>query len=210
MQKIIYFILLLSLVCCGKKEKTVDEKIDDAVLSISNCSKLYTMQYNAHKIITYEDLSTYESKLLLPGFSFVIPGDRKIAIPIDATLKAFIDFSFFSKENIKIEGEKIDVTLPNPQVEITSIAINHDEEKEYTSWNRSKFTDKEREELLTQARASILKGMNSSNIYSRSQKSAYQTLVPLFMAAGFKEENITISFADNINKTNNIEELIKK
>ena len=40
------------------------------------------------------------------NFNLDIPlGDRKIAIPMKATVKAYIDLSKFSKENVKIDGK---------------------------------------------------------------------------------------------------------
>ena len=40
--------------------------------------------------------------------------DRKIAIPISATAKAFIDFGKIKRENIIKRGDRLEIILPDP------------------------------------------------------------------------------------------------
>ena len=42
--------------------------------------------------------------------------NRKVAIPMDATLKAYVDFSGFSAKNVNRQGDKIEIILPDPKV----------------------------------------------------------------------------------------------
>ena len=91
--------LLLSFFsACGKGEKnTAEEKVSDTVKvdttallvhQISNCARLYTTEYQYHKIITYSDDPKIAGNL--GSTSFSIPtrlGERKIAIPIDVSVK---------------------------------------------------------------------------------------------------------------------------
>jgi len=201
--------LLLSLFSgCSGKEKTKEEKCEDIVMSVSKSAKLYTVQYNVHKIVTYEDMTKLESSLFFEKISIPIPGDRKIALPIDATIKAYVDFGNFSKENILIEGEKITITLPDPQMELTSSKIDHKNEKEFLSWNRTRFKEKEKDEFLRQGISSILSGMKDTDIIERSRLSAYNALLPLFAAAGFSSENITMCFNEEIENSQHEERTI--
>ena len=100
-------LLLLSfLSACGKGEKnSAAEKASDTVKvdttallvrQISNCARLYTTEYQYHKIVTYSDEPRITGNLGSANFS--IPtrlGERKIAIPIDVSVKAYIDFALF-------------------------------------------------------------------------------------------------------------------
>ena len=54
---------------------------------------------------------------LKQDFSVNLPlGERSIAIPMDATLKAYIDMSNFSEKNIQRRGKELLVTLPDPKI----------------------------------------------------------------------------------------------
>ena len=88
--------------------KTEDVKLGDEmeklIFRIQNCSRLYTTEYKIHKIITHED----QKVLKMGGFKIGIPlTDRHIAIPMDATLKAYVDLGTFSEKSIKTDGEHI-------------------------------------------------------------------------------------------------------
>ncbi len=204
------FILLFSLFLCyscsdGKK------KGDEVMISqIVNCAKLNTVQYNVHKLLTYEDLHAIEGSIFSEKISIPIPGERKLIVPIDATIKAYIDFSSFNSSNIDIQGEQLKITLPNPQIVLSSSKIDYKNEKQYLSWNRSRFTSEEIEKFTAQGRASILASMVNSDILDRSRISAYKTLLPILTAAGYKQENITISFTDEIEQNIHNKDILQK
>ncbi len=84
--------------------KSSEEKGGEVVHSISKCARLYTVQYNVHKVLTYQDFSSLETSFLFEKITIPIPGERKIVLPMDAVLKAYIDFSSFSDENVSVVG----------------------------------------------------------------------------------------------------------
>ena len=128
-------ILVLSaammLMACGQKtepekpsEPVVIDTIPQMVMQIQQCSKLYTTEIKVHKIVTHDDVVRLKGNLMNMPFNIPLPlGDRKIAIPMDATLKAYIDFSEFDEKSIERDGDKITVLLPDPQVVLTSSKI---------------------------------------------------------------------------------------
>lgn len=97
---IIYtLVLCMVVVGCGQKDTQQPseevEPIDSIpmiVMRIQQCSRLYTAEYKVRKIVTQNDEQTVEGKLLGRSFSVTLPtGKRSIAIPVDATIKAYID-----------------------------------------------------------------------------------------------------------------------
>lgn len=204
--------ILLSLLLLGCSKGNQKSPMEIALPMINNCSKLYTAQYNVHKIITYEDMTAIEGSLFFEKISIPIPGERKLVIPVDATIKAYIDFGQITKDNISVdsEGKKVTITLPNPQIVLSSAKIDYKNEKQYLSWNRSKFSNEEKENFIKQGRASILASMANSDIIDRSRVNAFKTLQPILVAAGFSPENITVTFSDEIEKKKHSEGIIKQ
>lgn len=192
---------------CSNQEKEAQDPEKNLILAITKCSKLYTVQYNVHKVVTFDDIVSIKGSIFSEKFSFTIPGDRKIAIPIDATIKGFIDFSNFNEQNITMNGEEITITLPDPQIVMTSSKIDHAGMKEYLSWNRTKFDEKEKEDYLKQGIASILSNMKNTDIIERSRINAFNTIQPILLAAGYKTENIHIYFRNEIEKNAHQDEL---
>lgn len=193
--------LLLS--CTGKSDKsdtveTIDAQVDTMKMLVANiqkCSRLYAAEVKVHKIITHADQASLKGSILGQKFDIDLPvGDRKIAIPIDATLKGFIDFSKFSADDVFYDDGKIEITLPDPEVELTSSKINHEEISSYVALFRSNFTDEELTKYEQQGRASILKSVSELGIDERTRQSAARTLVPLISQLGFDEQDITITF----------------
>ena len=114
------------------------------IMQVQQCSKLYTAEYRVHKIITHDDALRFKGQLLSKSFDVKVPlADRKIAIPMDAKIKAYIDFSEFSEKNIERSGDRITIVLPDPQVVMTSSKIDQRHVKQYVGLTRAHFSDEE-------------------------------------------------------------------
>ena len=165
------------------------------VMQIQKCSRLYTTEYKMHKIVTHDDVVRLQGSLLKQNINIRLPlGDRKVAIPIDATLKAYIDFSGFSEANVEREGEKITILLPDPKVELTSSKVNQQEIRSYVSLMRAGFSDEEMSSYEQQGREAIIQSIPQLGIIEMARANAARALVPLIEQLGYREENITIAF----------------
>lgn len=165
------------------------------VMQVQKCSRLYTAEYKMHKIITHDDEIRMKGKFLNQDYDVALPmGARKIAIPIDATVKAYIDLSSFSEKNVRRFGDKIDVTLPDPRIEMTSSRINHGEIRKYVALTRQNFSDKEMAGYEQQGRQAIINDIPQTGIMEMAKESAARVMVPFFVGMGFNERDITISF----------------
>ena len=182
----------------AKQEAAIAQGIDTVpmlIMQVQKCSKLYTAEYRVHKIVTHDDQMKLKGSFLQKEFNIILPvGQRKIAIPIDATLKASVDFSNFSEKNIKRHGDKIEILLPDPKVELTSSKINHAEIKKQVSILRANFSDAEMANYENQGRAAIINDIPRMNIIPQAQASAANIIIPMIVAMGYPEENITVSF----------------
>ena len=178
-----------------RKAETPVDTIPMLVMQIQKCSRLYTAEYQVHKIVTHDDQMKLQGSIFSQQFDIKLPlGNRKIAIPIDATLKAYIDFSQFSSKNVKRNGRKIEIILPDPKVELTSSRINHAEIKKQVPLLRANFSDEEMANYENQGRASILSGVPRMGIIEMSRSSAANTLIPMLANLGFAEGDITVTF----------------
>ena len=205
MRKVILFLYLtmwLLTACSGGATDSKDGKNDSLpllVMQVQKCSRLYTTEFLVHKIVTHEDKLKLEGALFEKKFSVNLPlGNRKIAIPMNATLKGFVDFGNFSTENIRRDGNKIELILPDPQVVMTSSKINREEVKEYVALLRANFSDKELTAYERQGRQAIIKTIPKMGIVERARSSAANILIPIVEQFGYKKENITVSFRKDL------------
>lgn len=198
--------------CNRNKTNETAKQIDtipEMVMHIQKCSRLYTAEYKFHKIITHQDKKTIKASLFKTDMSFDIPmSERKIAIPMDATIKAYIDFSNFSEKNITKYGNKIEVTLPDPRIIMTSSKINHEDIKKDVSLMRSNFSDEELLNYEKQGRDQIIKAIPQTDILERAKMNATNNIIPMIKLMGYDEKNITINFRKDF--SNNINNLIDK
>ena len=199
----LYFVcsaLLAGCSCSGESEQRQAEyqSIDTVpmlIMQIQKCSKLYTTEYQIHKIVTHDDVVKLQGSLLKQNINIKLPlGDRKVAIPMDATLKAYIDFSSFSEQNIERNGQKITILLPDPKVELTSSKINQKEIKSYVGLVRAGFSDAELTNYEQQGREAIIQSIPRLGITEMARENAARTLVPMIQQMGYREEDITIAF----------------
>lgn len=210
---ILFSIFMLCCSCSRHKTEQETVTIDTIpmmVMQIQKCSKLYTAEYKVHKIITHDDKMKLNGSFMKKDFSINLPlGNRKIAIPMDATLKAYIDFADFNEDNVKRQGDKIEIILPDPHVTLTSTRINHDEIKQYVALTRSRFSDEELSSYERQGREAIIKDIPSMGMMDIARESAARTLIPMIEQMGFEESNITISFRKHYT-LNDIKSLLDK
>jgi len=179
------------------------------VTQIQKCSRLYTTECHLHKIITHDDKVSLQGQFMKHDYNIDLPlGKRKIAIPMDAVVKAFIDFSAFDSTSVTRHGDHIEVVLPDPKVQLTSTSINHEDIKQYVALTRSRFSDEELTAYERQGREEIIKSLPGLNLTSQARENAANILIPMLVQAGFKETDITITFRKGFNP-NNISSLME-
>lgn len=210
-----YLLIILTIaVSCTQRQaedrRTFIDTIPILVTQIQQCNRLYTAEAHIHKIITHDDQLNIKGSLFRQSFNIHVPGtNRKIAIPMDATVKAYIDFSNFNAKNINKHGEKIEIILPNPKLTLTSSKIDHKGVKQFISLTRRNYSDKELSQLEQQGRLDIIKDIPRMSILEQARQSAAHTLIPMLTQMGFKEENIKVSFRKEFNM-NDIKTLLDK
>ena len=182
----------------AKQEAAIAQGIDTVpmlIMQVQKCSKLYTAEYRVHKIVTHDDALRLKGSLLKKQFDIKLPmADRKIAIPIDAKLKAYIDFNDFSEKNIERDGKKITIVLPDPHVSMTSSKIDQKNVRQYVALTRSDFSDAELADYQQQGRKAIIESIPKMGILESAQRNAAKVLVPMLKELGYAEEDITIAF----------------
>lgn len=162
---------------------------------IADCSRLYTTEYQLRKIVLYDDPAAVEGKLFNHDIHINLPlGARRIAIPVTATAKAYVDMGNLTADNIHRKGEKIEIVLPDPEVTLTATRIDHDEVMQQVSLLRSRFTDEEITSIQQQGRKDIINSLASTTILEDARRSAARQIIPIIKHMGFSERNITITF----------------
>lgn len=189
-----------SALSCTEKAKPDDtpaaiDTIPILITQVKKCSRLYTAEYKIHKIITHNDEVRAKGKILNHEYDVALPvGERKVAIPVDATIKAYIDFGDFSERNIKRNGRKMEILLPDPHVQLTASRINHGEIRKYVAMMRQNFSDAELANYEQQGRKAIINDIPRLDITDMAKESATKIIVPFFVGMGFNEEDITVTF----------------
>lgn len=188
------------LTSCTKQEvgqpesEKADEQVSIATV-ISKQSRLYTSEYIVHKIVTHNDLKQLRGSFLGMKFKQDLPlGDRKIAIPIDVTLQAYIDFSQIREKDIEIVDDALHITLPDPRIVVTSSKVDNEGIKTRVSWLRSDFKDAELTSFTRQGVASVLRTVPKMGIIESAKRNAASLLIPLLADMGYTEERIVVTF----------------
>lgn len=180
------------------------------IMQVQKCSKLYTAEYRVHKIVTHDDALRLKGQLMSKQFNLKVPlADRKIAIPMDAKIKAYIDFSEFSEQNIERSGNQITIILPDPQVVMTSSKIDQQNVKQYVGLTRAHFSDEELASYQQQGREAILQSIPDMGIEETARANAAKVLVPMLTQLGYEEQNITIAFRKDLDFRHKYQGLIR-
>ena len=201
MKTTFYFVIVLSLsllsACRGEETKAEAVRVDtlSLVMQVKECARLYTAEYEVHKLVLKDDPLRVKGNLFQRTFDVKVPiGERKVMIPLDVTLKAYIDFTGFGEKNVLRSGDRIVVTLPDPRVVVTSSRINHDEVKQFVSLTRSDYTSAELADFTRQGEDEVLASVPQLGILEMARENATHVLVPMLTRLGYDERNIVVSF----------------
>ena len=200
---ILGLVILAMTTCRGshnKPQQVANDTLGVMVMQIQKCSRLYTAEAQVRKIVTQDDQMRLQGSIFSHKFDVHVPGsERKVAIPIDATVKAYIDFGSFSKENVVRHGDRIEIILPDPQMVMTSSRIDHEHMKEHVSLARSNYSDKELAQLEQQGRDAIIKDIPQLGLIETARLSAANILIPMLKDMGFAEQHVTVTFRKDFN-----------
>ena len=201
MKTTFYFVIVLCLsllsACRGEETQAEVVRVDtlSLVMQVKECARLYTAEYEVHKLVLKDDPLRVKGNLFQRAFDVKVPiGERKVMIPLDVTLKAYIDFTGFDEKNVLRSGDRIVVTLPDPRVVVTSSRINHDEVKQFVSLTRSDYTSAELADFTRQGEDEILASVPQLGILEMARENAAHVLVPMVTRVGYDDRNIVISF----------------
>ena len=88
------------LVGCTSKEEMLQQRVQ----SMAASAELGTVEYTVKKIVKCDDKQTFAI------------GDRKTLFRSTAYLKAGVDLSGFTADNVQIDGKNVTVTLPHAKL----------------------------------------------------------------------------------------------
>lgn len=192
-----FFVLwsMLAISCGATGEGDDGDALPEIVTQIQAQGRLYSTEYQLHKIITQDDTKQLQGSVFNQKYNIDLPlGKRSIAIPIEATVKAYVDFSDFSESNVRRQGDGIEIILPDPQFELTSTRVSHDEVKQYIPLLRSNFSDRELTALAQAGRAAIERDLPKLNLTEPARQNMARVLIPMLRQMGFEEDQITVTF----------------
>lgn len=192
-----FFVLwsMLAISCGATGEGDDGDALLEIVTQIQAQGRLYSTEYQLHKIITQDDTKQLQGSVFNQKYNIDLPlGKRSIAIPIEATVKAYVDFSDFSESNVRRQGDGIEIILPDPQFELTSTRVSHDEVKQYIPLLRSNFSDRELTALAQAGRAAIERDLPKLNLTEPARQNMARVLIPMLRQMGFEEDQITVTF----------------
>ena len=180
MVQILVSICFFALFSC--KQDISYKQMEEQVGKITSLTELGTVEYVVTKIVKANDNATW--------YKF---GDRKILFSCKAILKAGIDLSKLEDSDIKANIEKKSISITLPEAELLSVNLKPENIKliyEKTSITRSSFSNKERDAILAQGEADILKSVTYMGIFDDAENNAKLFLEAFFKQAGFTNVNI--------------------
>ena len=111
-------------------------------------------------------------------------GKREIIVPVRANIKAGIDLSAI--DDMKVEGDKVWLTLPDPVIEIESTEIPWHEVVSNVTGMRDEFSNREKEFLTRKGRMKIVSDLSSLDLVVPAQEHAEQLITHLLNSFGYK------------------------
>lgn len=147
------------------------------VYEIRQIGTLSTTEYTLGKVIKLNDEGEW--------YKF---GDRKMLISCKAKVKAGVDLSQIKDDDIRVDGTKIEITIP--EARITSFDMDPRSikvEMTEVSGFRFQFTLEETNNILKQGEQSIRKDLKQLNILDDANRNAQVFIRDFYKQLGFEE-----------------------
>ena len=175
------FLMALALPACILSGCSRKAAVRDVASRLSGISEIGTVEYTVKKVISANDTSVFKI------------GDRKIYFTCIANVKAGIDLSGFSEEDIKADrsSKSVEVVLPHARILSIELPPGKIEEK-YCSvtgfrWN---FTPDEKRALLKQGEEDILARVEQNGILEDAERNSSELVRTMFEGLGFEKVEI--------------------
>lgn len=165
------------------------------VMTVRGSARLYVTEMRIHKLVTHTDEPVLKGKVL--GMPVNVPtriGKRRVLIPIDVTLKAYINFEEFSEANVERTDSSLIITLPDPHVIVSASKVDNQGTRQFVDLARSRYTDAEIVNFVKQGEDSIVSHMSQYGIEEEAQRSAARQLLPILLRMGYKEQQVMVRF----------------
>jgi hypothetical protein len=186
-KKGIYLLLLtltLALMSCGKTAEQLEAETENNLRQIT---ELGTVEYVVTKTVKANDNATW--------YKF---GDRKIIFTCKAHLKAGIDLSELSKDNIQIDARQKSISIILPKAKLLSCNMKPDDIHlvyEKTAITRFSFSNAERDDVMAQGETNIKESVAELGMLADAEKNAKIFLEAFLKQAGYNQ--IDIKFSKN-------------
>ncbi len=181
---LVFFLIALFLfsLLLNRVEKSESNRVA-VIKEMRMLSRLETASFTVEKIIDSESSGNVFQKLLF--------GD-KILLIANGNVIAGIDFIGIEEEDIVIEGKKIQVSLPAPEIFFASLDNTKTRVYDRKSGLLSGGNDNIESEARATAEQSIREAACSSGILNMASENARKQITSLLSSLGFVEIVITI------------------
>ena len=183
MNRLSCLLVSAALVACTLSGCRKEVAVRNVTARLSDISEFGTVEYTVKKVISANDSSLFKI------------GDRKIYFTCVANVKAGIDLSGFSSDNVKadLSSKSLVVTLPHARIMSVELPPDKVEEK-YCSvtgfrWN---FTPEEKRALLKQGEEDIIAKVEQNGILEDAERNTSDLLSAMFTGLGY--EKVTVKF----------------
>lgn len=142
--------LLLLMVFWPEDKRDIDEVVgwgikkpveEAQILGFTSCMKMHTIQYTVSRVLMMKE-----------DPNELIPGKRRVAIPLTFTLTGYIDLNKLDASDINFTRGRYKLSLPEAEVEIVG---QEGDRVERVSWNRMRIKDEEIEGELARIKREV-------------------------------------------------------
>ncbi|MBQ3882322.1 MAG: DUF4230 domain-containing protein [Bacteroidales bacterium] len=175
--KAVFTLVLPAMLLLGCSRKSAKDTPADGLEAITSVKELGLVEYRVRKIVKADD----------EGEWYKI-GDRKILFSCTAYLKAGVDMSSFTVDDIVMDRSNGKVSITVPHASLLTINIPSSEvrlEYDQVTLLRSSFSAQERNLILRQGEKSIRDSVPSLGILEKAEENARLFFEALFSKMGF-------------------------
>lgn len=182
MRKSVLTLIVSSAILVSGCGNSLEDRAKEKFSTMTEMAEIGTVEYTISKIIKASDSKFYTI------------GDRKILFSCSATMKAGVDMTNFSVDQVKIKDKEITINLPKPRV----LSFNMPPEKAKLEYEkvgalRFDFTAEDRNNLLRQGEEDILADAPNLGILEDAENNARMFFEALLSQVGFEKINVVFN-----------------